>query len=1112
MRLNLTLSRNGRRRFRLLLLFFFWGCSALVYGQQQKVTLSGSNGITLKEAFNQIEKQTGLSVDYNVETLDDNCRLKPIPVAPTVDKLMNLLLKEIDCQYVFRDGHIIISKQGNQEVRKVSGRIVDVNGEPIIGANVLEKGTSNGTITDIDGKFSFEVSSTAILQVTYIGYNSIELQIGKDSVAEVVMKEDSETLKEVVVVGYGVQKKVNVVGSISQVDSKALQNRSTPQLSNALSGQMAGVTVIQRSGQPGESGGEVRIRGVGSFGATPSALVLIDGVPGDMNEINMEDVETISVLKDASTAAIYGARAANGVVLITTKSGKASKVSVSYNGYVGTTIATALPEFVDSWEYCTLINEARGTEVYSPEDIEAYRYGKGDPNKYGNAKYLDEVFSRNGFQTGHTVSINGGNEKNRYLTSFGYLSQLGLVEKNDYSKYNLRMNVTNQLLPNLKLATRLSGVYGIVNEPAVPGGDDQQSMLGIIAKAIRMPGLTPSILSDGSFALGNELHGTPPGWIQSESFYYKKNYRFNANVSLNYSPIKDLQFMMMGAYDNKSIEDKRYRSTQKLTDGRIMGPSSLSQEHQRAIYKTFQFTAQYNKLIKLHDFNLLLGYSWEQEDYENLRGFRDKFPGNDLPFINAGSPSNQQSKGGAYGWALQSYFGRLQYNYAERYLFESTVRYDGSSKFAPGNRFGLFPSVAVGWRISEEDFFKDVKQLSWVSSLKLKASWGRLGNQNITDNYPYQSVYNLEYPYPFGGTLNQGGAILTAVDPSIKWEETETIDAGIESVLFDGLLRFNASYFYRSTYDILYKPTNSVSTVLGKNIAVMNVGKLKNTGWEFEIGHDNTVGEFKYGVNANFSIILNKVTSLGVGNIKQPNGLVGDGSSLFIGHPIQLYYGYKTDGVFINEAEIGEWADMSAVNPKPQPGDIRYVDVSGPNGVPDGKVDPNYDRVPLGSRIPKYTFGLNLDFEYKNFDFSALIQGVAGVKGYLNGYAGFALANQSNIQRWQADGRFRQDNPVRYPDYPRIEDMGNSTPPNYQMSDFWVLDASYIRLKNVQLGYKIPRKFLNKYGIENLRFYVQAENPLSIHGYRKGWDPEINTGGSYYPILATYTFGINLKF
>lgn len=398
-----------------------------------------------------------------------------------------------------------------------------------------------------------------------------------------------------------------------------------------------------------------------------------------------------------------------------------------------------------------------------------------------------------------------------------------------------------------------------------------------------------------------------------------------------------------------------------------------------------------------------------------------------------------------------------------------------------------------------------------MSNLKLKVSWGRLGNQNI-GNYPYQSVYELGKNYPFGENFNQGAAISTATDPTIKWEETETIDGGFESTLWNGLLSFNASYFYRKTYDILYKPSGSVSSILGLNISEMNTGKLKNQGWEFEIGHRNKIGEVSYNINANLTIIKNELLTLGVGNVDQLNGMVGNGSNLFIGQPIQMYYGYLTDGVFLDQADIETWHNQSKINPNPQPGDIRYKDISGPDGVPDGVIDPNYDRVPLGSRIPKYTFGLNLGAEYKGFDISVLIQGVAGVKGLLENFAGYAFRQKGNIQVWQAEGRFDPANPTRYPAYPRLEELSNTVGPNIQTSDFWILDASYIRLKNIQLGYSLPKKLMKSAKLGGLRIYLQAENPLTWKKYRKGWDPETNTGGEYYPILATYTFGVNFNF
>lgn len=1106
------LNINLFRKMKLILLFvaisFFQLSAVESYAQNAKINLSLSD-VTLEEAIKTIEANTQFVFFFSNSAVDMTKHVDLNVKNGNIKEVLNQILSSY--KYRIEDNKIVLLGEVQQD-GKIWGVVSDAFG-PIAGANVVVKGTTNGTITDMDGRFSLDAPKGAKLQISYIGYITKELTVDTKTDYVIELVEDSQALEEVVVVGYGTEKKVNVIGSIAQIGSEKLENRSTPQLSNVLTGQMAGVTVIQRSGRPGNSGGEIRVRGVGSFGGESNksdALVLIDGIPGKLNDVSSEDVESISVLKDASTAAIYGSRAANGVILVTTKTGKEGKVSVGYNGYVGFNTPTALPEFVDTWQYATLYNEAVGREAYTQEEIQKFRDGS-DPDHYANARYLDEVFSRKGLQTGHDVTINGGNAENKYMVSFGYLKQNGIVEKNDYQRYNARVNLINEILPGLKLTSRLSGVYGNRKEPMAPGGDDADNMLVLIQKALRFPGLTPTILSDGSFGAGRELHGTPAGWIKSDSFYENPEFSLNANVRLDYNPIKDLQLSAIGAYTYTNGEERTYRSTMKLSGDRVLGPSELKHKMGKTIYKTFQATAEYNKTIGGHTFGILAGYSWEQEDYRYVQGSRDKFPGNDLPYLNAGSPDNQKSEGTGNAWAIQSGFGRLRYNFNERYLFESTVRYDGSSRFPQSKKFGFFPSVAAGWRLSEENFFKENESLGFISNLKLKVSWGRLGNQNI-GNYPYQSVYELGQNYPFGDTYTQGAAVTTAVDPTIKWEETETIDGGLEAVFWNGLLSVNASYFNRRTYDILYKPSGSVSTILGQKISEMNTGELKNFGWEFEVGHRNKIGDVSYNVNANLSIIKNKLTTLGVGNVEQLNGMVGNGSDLFIGYPIQMYYGYVSDGVFLDENDIKSWYDQSKVTPNPQPGDIRYKDISGPDGVPDGKIDPNYDRVYLGSRIPKFTFGLNLGVEYKGLDLLVLLQGVAGVTGMLDGFAGWAFRGDGNIQKWQAEGRFDPANPTRYPAYPRLEDLSNSTTPNIVTSDFWTQDASYIRLKNIQLGYTFPKKMLQAAKISNLRVYVQAENPLCWNKYKPGWDPEINTSGNYYPILATYTFGVNFKF
>lgn len=1085
--------------------------------QSTKLNLSVKNA-TVRQVLSDIEDMSEYYFLYNSKMVDVERRVSVDLRDQSIENALNTLFNDTDVGYTIVDRQIVLSAKGApvnqsgfvQQDRSVSGKVTDRDGMPLPGVTVIVKGTTQGTVTNADGTYALNnIPSGTTLVFSFVGLRTQEILVGNQSVINISMQEEAIGIEEVVAVGYGIQKKVNVIGSISQISSEQFESRPVPLLSNALSGQMPGVTVITRSGAPGSSPGTIRIRGEGSFGATPNALVLIDGIPGNINDVRPDEVESISVLKDASSAAIYGARAANGVILITTKAGRAEKVKVDYNGYAGFVTPTAMPELLDSWDYALAYNEASGTQRYSAEDIEKFKNGS-DPVNFPNANMLKEIISRNGLQTGHDLTFTGGSAVSQYYLAFGFLSQDGVVEKNNFSRYSARMNMTSTLTPKIKIISRLAGFSSMVKEPAVPGGKDVFRMTtGIIRNAVRYPSVYTTRLGNGEYGIGPESGGTPAAWLDSPSFYEEPDWKVSGNMLLEYKPVNDLVISGIAGYNFSYSESKLYRSTMKLNESVTMGPSSLEQTAGRTQYQTLQLTASYTKSIKQHNASILAGYSFEKQGHRNMTGYRDKFPGNDLPYLDAGSPDNQQSSGGGNDWAIQSVFGRFKYDYQEKYLLESTVRYDGSSRFPPTKKYGFFPSVAVGWRISEEPFIKD--NYSWIDNLKLKASAGKLGNQEI-GNYPWQSVYSLGRDYVIGGVLTQGAAMMTLTDPTLRWESTRTSDIGFESSLWKGALNFNVSYFQRHTTDILYKPTSSVSTVLGMNLSEMNTGSLDNTGWEFELGHNGNLGEFTYHVNGNFSIIDNNVLDLGVGNVTQPNGLVGNGTDLFIGYPMQLYYGLVTDGVFLDQADIDAWYatnDQSSITPKntARPGDFRYVDLSG-----DGKVDLSNDRKILGSRIPKYTFGLNLGFDFKGFDFSTLLQGVAETKGLINNYAGYAFYNLGTVQKWMWEGRFDPENPTRYPAYPRLQILGNSAGVNGQLSDYWVLDASYLRVKNIQLGYTFPKTMLNFLKIERLRVYASVDNLTTFSGYRKGWDPEINSGGDYYPILATYTFGVNLKF
>ncbi|GGF21750.1 TonB-dependent receptor [Echinicola rosea] len=1091
--------------------------SASAYSQNVKLKLD-LHQASIEQVFEEIKNQSEFSFLYRSDLIKEIPKVDINLNKASLEKVLDQLLIPYSFVYEIHNKTVIIRKkertkkdeenlQQKIDLIDVTGTVTDENGQPIPGATVQVQGTTRGSVTDIDGKYSIEVEEGAVLIFSFIGYQQQMVEVGNQTVLNISLSPDMKSLDEVVVVGYGTQKKVNVIGSVSQISSESIENRPVPNATQALAGQMPGVTVIQRSGRPGESSGSIRVRGVGSFGATPDALVIIDGIPGTLDDINPNDIKSVSVLKDASSAAIYGARAANGVILVTTKSGSESKLTVSYNGYVGFNEATELPDLVNSWEYAEMYNIASGSNSYTEEDIEKYR-NQSDPDNYPNTRFLDELFSRKGVQTGHTISLNGGGDIHKYFLSAGYLGQQGIIEKNNYNRYNIRLNLESDLAENLTMTTRLFGTYEERNEPQATANKGGELSDQLIQNSLRYPAVYLGQASNGDFGIGPESGGTPVSWLQSASYLKNPESRMGVNIRLAWEPIKGLVLTGIGGYNFTLLEERSYLASQRLNDEVYLAQSYLNQYSNKEVYKTTQFLAEYTKEINNNPLDLLVGYSFENQILSYFNGYRQDFPSNDYTVLGMGGADNQLSGGYDDEWAIQSLFSRVRYNHDEKYLVEATVRYDGSSRFPESNKYALFPSMALGWRLSEENFFQNV---NWVSDLKLKASWGVLGNQNI-GNYPYQRVLQSGRNYPIGGGIATGAAYSTYKDADIKWESTTTTDVGFEAGFLEGKLTLNATYFNRATTDILFQPSASVSTVLGVSMSETNTGEAKNSGFEFDLGYRNSSGDFEYSFAGNFSLINNEVVTLGLGNVEQPNGFVGNGSNLFIGYPMEMYYGYQSDGVFLNPEDIGDWADQTAVNPNPQEGDIRYMDISGPDGVPDGQVDPTYDRTYLGSRIPKYTFGFSFGLKYKSFDFSALMQGAAGVKGLLNNYAGWAFYNLGNIQRWQMEGRFDPDNPQRYPDYPRLEVITNSGTPNTVLSDFWVMNAAYLRVKNLQLGYTLPEAAVERIGLQNARLYLSGENLLSFNSYRQGWDPEINTSGAYYPVLATYTLGVNIKF
>lgn len=985
--------------------------------------------------------------------------------------------------------------------RLITGQIAAADGKPIANASIIVKGTSRGTMSLEDGSFKISISSeNATLLVSAVGYMNKEVAVTPASTSYAVSLEATNNkLNEVVVVGYGTQKKVNLTGSVSMVSAKDIENRPITQASQALAGLTTGVTVSQASGQPGNNGAGITIRGIGSYGAGGGPLVLVDGLATSINDVDPNNIASISILKDAASASIYGSRAANGVILIETKRGKAGKLQVNYNGYAGWQKATNLPNFVPSWEYATLRNEGNAnmgaSPVYTDEEIQKFK-DQSDPDNYPNVPHFNNLLtSGSGFQTSHNLSFMGGNDKNRYLFSATYLSQDGIVAENGYKRYNFMLNDDGKLTDNLTLKVSLNGYTADQQSPRQYDG----GMNSMINFAVREGPVYAGLKSDGTY--GYQDNYSPEAWLASNSFYKGTNKYFLGGADLSWQPFKGFTLSGKVGYNFWSYYNKDYASDFQFDANKYVGPNNLSVTSGQGTQLTLQSLATYNKTIGEHAFAILAGVSEEKYNDWYLTGYRKDFPTALIYEVNAGSATGMSNGGSASEWAMRSYFGRLNYAFKDKYLFEANLRADGTSRFPSAGRWGYFPSFSAGWRISQESFIQD--NFTWINELKLRASWGKLGNQNV-GTYPYQNLVSLGQNYPFGGVLASGAATTRLSNADITWETTTTTDIGLDMNVLKGKLGLVLDVFNKNTTGVLY--TVATSSVLGMSTSPVNVGSVKNTGFEAALNYRESIGKFNFSISPNFSYIKNRITSLA-------NGLKQDiGSGLFVGQPLGIIYGYVADGLFVDENDIAKYPTQPYAA---EPGFVRYKDISGPDGVPDGIVDATYDRKVIGNTVPKYTYGLTLTADYKGFDLYVLAQGLGGYEKQIGSYEAYAFYNGGQIQQWQVDNRWTADNPNPNAQYPKLTslNMGSGT---IMSSTYWNRDASFIRLKNLQVGYTLPTSLIQKAKLSRVRIYFSGQNLFSFNHFYKGWDPEMGMstgdGSQFYPLTTVYTFGINANF
>ena len=1058
---------------------------AATYAQTTKLSVSVKEE-TLENVLKQIEKQSEFLFFYNLEEVNKNEKISITKKNSSIQEILDVITEKTGLKYTIKDRHIVLTVQNNpapalvtQQVRKITGTVSDAFG-PITGANIVEKGTTNGTTTDMEGNFSIEVSDGAILQVSFIGYIQQDIAIKGKNVIKVLLKEDTQALEEVVVVGYGTQKKVNLTGAVSNVKSDLLENRTTSNTVNMLTGNIAGVTITQNSGQPGADTGTLRVRGIGTLGNS-EAMVIVDGVESSMSNVSPNDIENISVLKDAAAASIYGVRAANGVILITTKRGTVGKPVITYDGYVGWQSATRMPKYLDSYNYGLLLNEAYANDgqkaFYSDEELQKMKDGS-DPDHYANSDWLGTLLSENGLFHNHHLSINGGREAVKYSVSLGYHEKEGLIPNTDYNKFNVRSNLDMKVNERLNFTLNLSAYRDRMAAPA-------RGIGGIMANAYRESPVTPIQFQNGNYGLFLNEHNSV-AFARNSGLARTYNNNFQGSASFAYKIIEGLTLRGNGAATfnlkdehsfTKSMNFYRVDETEPFRTFR----SEVSNKDNKMLEINLQAYLDYDKTFGKHNLKGLLGYSQLYNQYRILGASRKDLPNNNsLGEINAGDENTQKTEGNQVEYALRSVFGRINYTFDNKYLLEANLRYDGTSRFPKDNRFGAFPSFSAGWRISEEGFFN----VPWIDNLKLRASWGQLGNQEIGD-YAFYNTYVFGQNYTFGNLLTPGISINSKMANSIiTWDKTNQVDVGVDLDAFNGKLNFTGDFFIKNTHDILL--ALPIPDIVGVTPPTQNAGKVRNTGLELQLGHNNQVNDFRYFATFNFSYVHNEITDLSGGDT--PGRSVGD--------PINNIYGYVCDGIFNSQEEID-------AHPKQiwdaKPGDLIYRDLNNDNVVNEE------DRKSLGTYFPKINFGLRLGFEYKNFDFSALMQGAGMVKDMVANEVNKAFYNGGKVTEYHLD-RWTPDNLDA--SYPRLS-MKDSKK-NWETSTFWVQNASYLKMRNMQLGYSIPKQLISGSGISRLRVYFSADNLFTITGF-DGIDPEAGNN-YYYPLTRNYSFGVNLSF
>ena len=1077
-----------------LFICFFASYASNVNSQTAKVNITNAR-MTIGTFIKQVEKETGYMFVYNKGEIDASKTVSLKKGENTVADCLNSIFEGSGISYVFDDGYVVLTRhaQANgpnvlqKEGKVVKGIVTDETGMAVIGANVFVKGSTLGTVTDMEGNFALEIpSENGILIFSYIGYVEQQISVKNRKNWSIVLKEDAQNLDEVVVVGYGTQRKGNIATAVSTVRAEVLQNRPVQTVGEALQGQIPGLSVTSK-GAPGESP-SLQLRGSSVLKSDNSSapLVLVDGVPADFNFLNPEDIESINVLKDAASAAIYGSRAANGVLLITTKRGKMGKPTFRYNGSVGVNTPMYMPQSISSAEYARIKNEAERNmgraPLYSDEEIALFANGT-DPNRYPNTNWLDMAI-QNSLMTRHALEASGGTEKVKYLVSAGVDHQTGVFPNTQQNVFNVRSSTDISITKKFGISFDLR--YQLRDMDALNNQEDLYKQL------ISADPTMVAYYTDGSYGYNAGFFTNPLVPLYEGGQKYTNRHEASGIFKLDYEFIEGLKFTGIAnvkyTFKNEESRSRKLFYTNFFTQETFEnGENSFSDRRDYNAYYNLQALLNYKKSFGIHNLDILAGYQQESENSDWLKGARSGYPTDIIWELNPGPKDNWSNDGNGEHWALASFIGRINYDYDNKYILSLSMRSDASSRFAKGSRWSTFPSVAAAWRISQESFMAGT--CSYLDDLKIRASWGQTGSATGLGLYPSYTLIST------GGLIlnnsyQQIASLKTIGNQDLTWEHSDMLNFGVDVKMLNSRLNFTGEYYIKNTKDILLEMPVPLEYGFGK--PNVNVGQIRNKGWELSLSWNDRISDFGYNVSANLSDNKNEVIDLGgTGPWK------GSTTYTEVGLPFNSIYGYESMGLFQSDEEV---ASAPFQNSNTGAGDVRYKDQNG-----DKKIDAN-DRVVLGDPNPHYLYGLNLGFDYKNFDLSMFFQGIGKkdriiMDNFVRPFTDSSIF-EHHLDYWSPENTGAK--------YPRILNKDDGTH-NYQQSDFWMINAGYFRMKNLQIGYTIPREILRTVGFDRVRLYFSANNLFTISDFVPGMDPESEKSVSY-PFARTYSFGLNVQF